>query len=213
MDSNHRCSTEPLIYSQVPCHSANDASKNKQPGALRQPGCENLLRRRGARPWPAPASFSLPAPHETARKTCPPRISGKAPPVRAVCAHRPAWTTLRGPPEYRRCYLCFASVSWALRPYSFRSPACCNETDFNDCTLACRDAPCGCVTAPRFSLRGGTGSGISANAALPLFLRAFIEPCFTSLLLNSSSISLQASIERTPNTKRPGTFWVPGPLA
>jgi len=52
-----------------------------------------------------------------------------------------------------------------------------HETDFNDCTLACREAPCGCVTAPCCSPRGGMGSGVSAIAALPLFSRAFSEPC------------------------------------
>jgi len=120
-----------------------------------------------------------------------------------------AWWSARIPLPLPSSCIYVPAFDYAEGPRSFRI----HETDFNDCTLACRDAPCGCVTAPRFSLRGGMGSGISANAALPLFLRAFLETCFTLSFLKASSISLQTSIERIPNTKRPGTFWVPGPLA
>jgi hypothetical protein len=85
----------------------------------------------------------------------------------------------RGPGSLLRLLLFFICFQPLPASCSFRifEPSPSNETDFNSCTLACREAPCGCVTAPPCSQRGGMGLGTSA-AALPVFLRASIETCY-----------------------------------
>jgi len=82
--------------------------------------------------------------------------------------------------------------------------------DFNGCTLACRGAPCGCVTAPPCSLRGGMGLGISACSPFPL------PACiWWNLHLLQQHPCRQHPVPLTlpsQKTKRPGTLGVAGPI-
>jgi hypothetical protein len=92
--------------------------------------------------------------------------SGKAPPARASNVRSPERAPQGGPPLNPCCRDPRCSSSFGrFRPPAPFAQLC--ETDVNSCTLACREAPCGCVTAPPCSPRGGMESGISAKQPFP----------------------------------------------
>ena len=71
-----------------------------------------------------------------------------------------------------------------------------HESDFNSCTLACREAPCGCVTAPPCSPRGGMRLGISACSPSPLLAcihRNLLLAAFKTIAKNKKARNLVGS--------------------
>ena len=159
---------------------------NKKPGAARHPGSESYCCGTVSMHAHCSTHSRCPAPgaaRSLHAKQCMRRIRAKLR-QRAPGAH-----VSRYAPAYWARPWITAAVTSVLHlfpavagPLLLSHPS--NESDFNSCTLACREAPCGCVTAPPCSPRGGMGLGTSA-AALPLFLRASIETCCWSVFTPS----------------------------
>ena len=174
---------------------------NKKPGAVRHPGFESCC-------WEIVSMHA----HRPTHSHCP--APGAARALHAKQRMRQLRAKLRqrapgahvgrdAPADWARPWITAAVTSvFHLFPAvaGFLLLSYHHETDFNSCTLACREAPCGCVTAPPCSPRGGMGLGTSACSPSPLLA------CIHRNLLY---FPLETRLQKQ---KGPGTLWVAGPF-